>query len=73
MRLFRKIYLRVLSGILLFALTIPGYLLWETEKQSLQGFGNHVPKPFQKAAYIARRISNRYCSINRSTSTSDAR
>ena len=36
MRLFRKIYLRVLSGILLFALTIPGYLLWETEKQSLQ-------------------------------------
>lgn len=36
MRLFRKIYLRVLSGILLFAVTIPGYLLWETEKQSLQ-------------------------------------
>lgn len=36
MRLFRKIYLRVLSGILLFAVTIPVYLLWETEKQSLQ-------------------------------------
>lgn len=36
MRLFRKIYLRVLSGILLFAVTIPGYMLWETEKQSLQ-------------------------------------
>ncbi len=36
MRLFRKIYLRVLSGILLFAVTVPGYLLWETEKQSLQ-------------------------------------
>ena len=36
MRLFRKIYFRVLSGILLFAVTVPGYLLWETEKQSLQ-------------------------------------
>lgn len=36
MRLFRKIYLRVLSGILLFAVTIPGYMLWENERQSLR-------------------------------------
>lgn len=36
MRLFRKIYLRVLSGILLLAVTVPGYMLWETQKQSLQ-------------------------------------
>lgn len=36
MRLFWKIYFRVLLGILLFAVTIPGYMLWETEKQSLR-------------------------------------
>lgn len=36
MRLFRKIYLRVLAGTLLFAVTIPGYMLWETQKQSLR-------------------------------------
>ncbi len=36
MRLFWKIYFRALLGILLFAATIPGYMLWTTEKQSLR-------------------------------------
>ncbi len=36
MRLFRKVYVRVLSGILVVAVAIPGYLLWEVEKQSLR-------------------------------------
>lgn len=36
MKLFRKIYLRVMSAILLFAVAILGYMLWETERQNLQ-------------------------------------
>lgn len=36
MKLFRKIYLRVLCCILLFAVTILGYMLWETKQQNLQ-------------------------------------
>lgn len=36
MKLFRKIYLRVLSGMLLFAMAILGYMLWETEQQNLR-------------------------------------
>lgn len=36
MKLFRKIYLKVLSGILFFAVAILGYMLWETKQQNLQ-------------------------------------
>lgn len=60
MRLFRKVYVRVLSGILVVAVAIPGYLLWEVEKQSLRDVCRCI-KLFENIKY--RLLRNRHIHI----------
>ncbi len=60
MRLFGKVYVRVLAGILLVAAAIPGYLLWETEKQSLQDACQYEEERIWNGMSVIRERVQRY-------------
>lgn len=60
MKLFRKIYLRVLSGILLVAVTISGYMLWETKKQNLQDACQYQEERIWDGQSVIRERLQRY-------------